>query len=204
MHVHPAGAAGAGDRAEHLDHVLVAVVAGHHRLEAVHRHHAAGDHGEVGVARRLARRTARGDHLCERVLEVVGRVGAGLDLVEEQLLVELVGRDRGAGDVVTPGAVLAEPLDDLVRARRDLAGGRVEEQQLLLDPEGADGHGCPPARSWRAAWVAVGGPGCSDGRRAGQLSCWGSTPDFASVDPPVPREYRRWSRRRRTRARAGR
>ena len=186
VHVHPAGAAGAGDRAEHARPCPGSGRCGsppaRSRPSAPPRRRPrpgrrrAPPRPPYGVPRRPASSASWRSSVGSVRVSIWWRKSSW-----SSSSVATVAR----ADVVTPGPVLAEPLDDLVRARRDLTGGRVEEQQLLLDPEGADGHRVPPARSCARhgrPWVGRGG--ATGG--GGQLSWWGSTSDLASVDPPAP------------------
>ena len=90
------------------------------------------------------------DDLAEQVVDVARRVGAQLELVAEQLVVEL------ATVVVVVGVL----LQHLAGSRRHGGGARVDDQQLLLDAHGPRLHGRavpkaalirPPSRS---AWTS--------------------------------------------------
>src|SRR4029079_14792745 len=82
---------------------------------------------------RLTRGPATVDDLPDHVADVEGRVAADLQLVPEQLLVQRVRRPLR----VTSRPALEVLAQDLAGARGHGARGRVDDQELLLDTDGA-------------------------------------------------------------------
>jgi hypothetical protein len=112
----------ADDLAVGLEHRDVALLGG--RAAVLVRQHRRPHRGEPGADRlgRLRRQPAFVDEVLAERGQICLRAGAGLDLLQEQLLVEIVL--GGAGGV-----------DDAVRDGRELLGAGVDEEHLLLDAD---------------------------------------------------------------------
>ena len=91
----------------------------------------AGRRDQPGAGCRRGRRTTSCDDVRTELVEPGHRRGPDLQLVAEQLVVEHVAARQ---------VVLGGVLEHLLRARNGLSAHRVDQQQLLLDPDRAH-HG---------------------------------------------------------------
>ena len=126
MHVHPAGAGLAAGLAELVDHRPVPVLRRDPHVPGPERRRAGGDGRGAGLACGLADPPAGVDELGADVGQVGRGLGARLDLVPHQLAVDRV--------------VAFGPAHDRAGGVDDVTALGVEQEELLLDPDGTDGR----------------------------------------------------------------